>query len=49
MTTTHPLPDYPSRDDGPAALADLIAARSLRAPHRAPKPASRTGSRRRWA
>jgi excisionase family DNA binding protein len=28
-TTSHPLPDYPSRDDGPASLAALIAARSL--------------------
>ena len=29
MTTTSPVSDYPSRDDGPAALAALIAAHSL--------------------
>jgi excisionase family DNA binding protein len=44
MTTTHPLPDYPSRDDGPAALADLIAARSLRASTAHPTaPGTETG------
>jgi hypothetical protein len=30
MTTACPLPGHPSRDDGPAALAALIIARSLR-------------------